>query len=673
MVSAKFVLAAQLAAFVACALCAACSKKDSAAGNALSEKYPADIVEALSAKADKFFAADSTAKEAWIARQCEAYGKINAIVPEIAVEKYSEILKSAEAAYPDDFVARLAFVNAETSACGDIEVLRKTTPKEAFGFAYGLAKKKYPDSFRLRKTALSEWLAAYKSVSALRTRENADVFDAVFSKNLDFYAESPASFAAAVRAQLEAKRRIDNSPNAAVKNWPEIKREYLALFGTDFVAAEREMNSAVRSIRENPKGAVSRRFEKAVSAQESSDPFRDKATALFRTSIFTKRCEGERIAAAALVRMHGRDVIVCGREFVPEKFPAVFSNSSGEIKCSKAYVARDVPVLILIPDSVPAAFKPLEIEDEAAAENARVGSLFMIAPHNGGIDARNVKIFSAENLWLNLSADTSPHVEIKRDLKTLSRYSSTLMVKISERADVGDNAIVIDAESGKFVSFSVRKYNPGVVEWTGKTGSVIGHESAEFPDFATFVRQFDGVSYKAAKPDSSIRFVRMSALTQWDAFDMQTFNAQKDAVRRFTDDNNDFLMFFKKNLFGDALRSRRLGAIAEKFRKPLVEENLGRDSYERAYRQYMIAVMYAMRYSKNEYMRNMYSFYRSEMEYQMKLRNAMSEFLSKSVRDDDIVNIMHTDLVSRFKALESPAANSAAKTQRLGGSIGGGF
>lgn len=54
-------------------------------------------------------------------------------------------------------------------------------------------------------------------------------------------------------------------------------------------------------------------------------------------------------------------------------------------------------------------------------------------------------------------------------------------------------------------------------------------------------------------------------------------------------------MFFKRNLYGDMLRSRRLGQIAERYRKPFLNERMDRISYERNYKKYMLDVMYAMR------------------------------------------------------------------------------
>lgn len=54
-------------------------------------------------------------------------------------------------------------------------------------------------------------------------------------------------------------------------------------------------------------------------------------------------------------------------------------------------------------------------------------------------------------------------------------------------------------------------------------------------------------------------------------------------------------MFFKRNLYGDMLRSRRLGQIAERYRRAFTGERMDRISYERNYKKYMLDIMYAMR------------------------------------------------------------------------------
>ena len=127
-------------------------------------------------------------------------------------------------------------------------------------------------------------------------------------------------------------------------------------------------------------------------------------------------------------------------------------------------------------------------------------------------------------------------------------------------------------------------------------------------------------------------------------------------------------MFFKNNTFGEALRSRRLGTIAERYKKPFLHDRLSRESYERSYRNYMIEVSFALKRELQRYANPdaFYSIYRQELLYQLKLRRSMYEYLAEGVKDTNIVNILHTDLATRYD-------NCGVNTERVGGSIGGGY
>jgi hypothetical protein len=99
-----------------------------------------------------------------------------------------------------------------------------------------------------------------------------------------------------------------------------------------------------------------------------------------------------------------------------------------------------------------------------------------------------------------------------------------------------------------------------------------------------------------------------------------------------------------------------------------MHDNITRESFERNYRNYMIEVAYAL---KRELMGNkdaseFYSIYRQEYKYQYKLREAMYKFISESLEDKNILNIIHTDLKTRYN-------NSSHNGARIGGSIGGGY
>ena len=98
------------------------------------------------------------------------------------------------------------------------------------------------------------------------------------------------------------------------------------------------------------------------------------------------------------------------------------------------------------------------------------------------------------------------------------------------------------------------------------------------------------------------------------------------------------------------LRSRRLGQIAERYRKPFLNERMDRISYERNYKKYMLDVMYAMRRELSQFpnANSFYPIYRDEMEYQIALRRAMHDYLAEVIKNGDITNVLHVDLRARY-------------------------
>lgn len=79
-----------------------------------------------------------------------------------------------------------------------------------------------------------------------------------------------------------------------------------------------------------------------------------------------------------LAKFKGRTVVLCTKEFMPEKFPVVFANAAGKVSCSRAFVSDELPLLMLVPDSVPQSLEALEIADDS---EVRMGAeLLAVAP-----------------------------------------------------------------------------------------------------------------------------------------------------------------------------------------------------------------------------------------------------------------------------------------------------
>lgn len=641
-------------------------------GEGAGKKYPVDVLRDINLLADKYLKnASPIAKKAWIDRQLASYDAINSIVPDVSVQTFDAIKTAALADNKGNWIDAHKQILAQLAAVENLTAMKKSVPPAQFDFAERVVKSLYPSNFAVQANEIQKWCSFYNTIGS------ADVFSPAEVEALKERVISEIAGQGNVAAsqwfgrQVLAKRRlaalIAKADETAAARISEIAVENPADFEKQYALVSEVSRSAAAGANVAGKGAK--------AAEEASENAQiRKSLDKSRFSIFTTRGLDGRMTTAVLVKLHGKPVVLCNKDFFDGKLPFRISNSVGEFTCSRAYISRDYPLIMLMPDSLPKEFVPFEVVSAEEMPSLIDKRIFMFAPAGAGLTRTFVRIFSEDQKYLNLTSDTAPRITKDRDVKRLDRNGDKLLLTTTISVDVGANSIVIDPDTKKVVSMAFRKYNPGVLSWTGKTGSVVGHENMLIPDTDTFVRQFDGTVKAAETPDSSIQFIRMTALDNWTIFDSKTAASQKTLLRKFTDDNNDFLMFFKRNLFGDMLRSRTLGQVAEKYRRSLLNERMDRNMYERIYRRYMLDVLYAIRRELSRYPNcdAFYPIYRDEMEYQVALRKAMSDYLADIVKRADITNCLHFDLRTRYSDPMVVPQGQMLPTD-VGGSIGGGF
>ena len=636
--------------------------------NSETSTIDAGVQNKLRELAKKNFPNSQALQEEWVSKQYGAYEELSKFIPDMPLNEYTALRNRAEAKYQSDYVARLKYMSEQTNAYYRLKQIRVSFSDKQWDEIYALVDAVAPDNYIEKIRLLHDWKYAMSAINARKHYFSTQEIDAFYADLCKNYPDKPRKFVEHYENCAVAKYKFDRFVITGVKKdvQDDVKKLILKKTELSYPQKYTELQTVLTQIKKDP-SVASKILNKKITTDESAE-LRNRAEEIFRQSIFTKRGSEEEIYTAALVKMNGKVVVLATKHFIPEKFPVVFANSRGKIVCSKGYISDSHPMILLIPDEVPSNFTPIEVVSNEDSLTLFDRELFMIAPAQGGFISSPVSVFSEDNDYLNLTAATNPSTSYSTSVKPLGRNGQRLLISIVEKVKVGENSVVIDSKTGKLVSMAVRVYNAGVISHFGKTGNVIGHENFAIPDFSTFVRQFDGTVNKTDAPRSSIRFVRMTAFENWKLLDVEKFQKQKNEIRLFTDDNNDFLMFFKSNMFNEALRSRRLGRIAERYRKPLLYDNITRESFERYYRNYMIDVAYALKRelagNKNE--KEFYSIYRQEYKYQNALREAMYKYISEGLEDKNIMNIIHTDLTTRYN-------NSSHNNARIGGSIGGGY
>ena len=674
-----------------CAAVAGCGKSDDA--NAVQPDAPGHKVESrelsefkdkINTIADKYLSGNAAVKNEWIKMQLQAFDSINSYLPDIDLRKFAEIKESAQKKNPEDCVKAYNDMLRQIDGFKSLD-RSKYSDVSAYDFAIKHIGELYPGDYVEQSRQISKWIDFYSALKAacrdLPEGAAAD-FEAAAVSEARKGVDNGKSY---LSSQKFAKSRLESKSikNMTSANVHRIKEFVAKKYPSDFIQQLEELENIERLYMENNKldidglilkkaetSAGSKNLSKSKSGNRfdklaaTSDSLREKAEDIFRNCVFTRHASigGTDISSAVLVEIKGKKVILCTKDFLPEKSKAVFSNSKGKIVCSKFYVSDKFPVVMMIPDTPPEKFSAIKIVSPEESFNLNEKELYMIAPSGTGFVSRNVKVFSEDERFLNLTADTAPRINRKIRITGMGRDADKMIVSVTDIVDIGEHAMVIDPESGKLASLAIRYYAPGIIEMGGKTGSIIGHEISNLPDFNTLVRQFDGtVSRTSYKPRSQIYFLRLTALEGWTEITLADLKEQKTSVRRFTDDNNDFLMFFKYNEFGESLRLNRLRDIAERYRRPLLEDYLDRRSFETAYKKYMLEVLYAMRRELLQY-KSADSFspiYRDEMQYQINLRQAMYNYLAESIKEGNMANILHVDLKTRYYDSARPERRSS--------------
>ncbi len=650
------------------------SKKiiEKAKSSNVEKKSPEEIaIEQITATSKIYFPDSESMRKVWIERQLEARSDISSYMPDMPIKDYAVVRERGEAKYPNDYVERKKYIYAQTEAYIRLKSSESFFSPDEWKIVSASLDKVAIDDYVKKVERMEEWRDAYYVIRSHKTRFERSEYEIIVSEILKKYESNPSEISGVIRSLFDYYNAYTRYYIKGVKRDIQIlvKKRLDEIYGNDYKTKLEKLKAISLVLIKRPNTPLEtliaglelpKESEKKKSPREMEIEKRDadylRAQKIFRESMFTIRGPEDIIYTAALVKMNGKTVILATKDFIPEKYPVVFANSRGTIKCSKGYIAEKYSMVLLVPDEEPRDFTPIEVVNREDSLNLFDRELFLISPYKGAFKTTPVSVFSEDRDYLVMAEESNPHTRTSMSVKIQQKrgnyvYNSDRKVTFVDQKYAGENSVIIDAKTGKLVSMAVNVYNAGLIsQFSGKTGNIIGHEISNIPDYTTFVRHFDGIGQKDDMPNGSIRFVRMTAFQNWEVLDLSRFWKEKNEIRKFTDSNNEFLMFFIRNRYDNALTSRRLSKIAERYRKELIEyHKLTRESYEIVYRKYMLEVLYALkRELNNKEPEEYYSVYREEYRYQLKLRQAMYKYLAEKMEDKNTTNIMHVDLRTRY-------------------------
>ena len=599
---------------------------------------PKEVYDSICSQAQKNFASNKSHAQAYINKQIESYKEFSAYMPSLPAEEYAKIIKYAKDMVGEDYTELYAEVVEMSRMAVDVKEQLDKLSAEDTKFIKSFFNDSNAVEYKSSLNRAKEWFVVLEDMNFVSRHFEKEEFLAIKKRFLENERNTPNDVMPKFYAQTRAVGKVKaftlrDVPRAKME---EVRALMQQQYPFDYVAQLDAMQKFDFS-----KYKEDSNKKQNVSPLEKS--MRVKAEQIFRDCVFTKRGEADNIDVAVLVKMNGKTVVLCSKNYIPQKMPVVFGNSLGHISCSKAFVSDDYPMVIMIPDEEPKMFEPIEIISPQECRDLHKKSLYLIAPDKGGFTGKPVRVFSEDLKYLNFSVDDTPKTKRMQNIRKLDRDAEKIVIDIIDSFDIGENAIVFDAESRKLVSIALRYYAYGMIDIGGKTGNIIGHEKSEIPDFVSFVRQFDGVVGSTPYPPlSSVRFIRMTDMKNWKRLDVPSFWKQKNAIRKYTDVNNEYLKFFIRGSYGEALRSFRLSGIARKYKNDFESRHISRSSFERRYEAFVIEVLHSMRIDMNKldgmYISpdKIYSIYRGEFAYQKALRQSMYDYMKEYIKDGNV-------------------------------------
>lgn len=611
----------------------------------ITKKYPKKFAEKISDEADAlfrknsdtpanvFFAVfetgfdkyrfDAKRRENWYKRQFYAFQEYRRILADAPRGKFDRLHAMLGEITKDNVESWFDSFDELRVKLEELEEKMETHPKDEFDFVASLIDYSDVDYFRFSTIKAQKWLDVFDGERDIEKRfGNPEIFMALKEEYKKHFKDNPDSVLSAFYSQIDAYERLKNYYRKGVSavEIAEAKAKLAKEYPLDFPKqwVEMESYSFAKPAAQKPQPApapiaTKRTVPRAVPRTVAKPLPKAKydPVEIARECAFVQRNIDGSSDVALLISVNGTAFVVCPKTFIPLRMPIRFSNSAGTIVCSKGIISDDYPVLFMIPDSVPQEFKPLE-----AVSQSDIPSLYK---------AQLVMVSASDNGWY------TQQISLKSEDMRYMRFDIN--------SGIQEDAFVVDVNTRKLVSTALKFYEFGYVS-NGKIGNVIGHETSEIPDYTSVVRMFSGnVAAAVNAPRSMCSFIRFSNLNTWKKFDIRKFLIQKNAVRLYTDKNNEYIRFFITRRFQDALDSPRLRYIAAKYEK-YFQQNLGEEAFIQYYRNFITDLLRDMDFSMmrlpDTSFNNIYSIYKGEIAYQIALRQSMRNYLSEFARDGNL-------------------------------------
>lgn len=545
-------------------------------------KIPNEVMESINKTSLKY---PAEIRLDWKKNQIRAYRNISPEhfgVPEtISYDGYLELITKAREVFPDDFYEQFKMIDENISTYQELNELRTGYDEKTRAECEKILKKFYTD--------IKLWVNEYSPMCEFIKSDYAT------SNNMDEKTEQilkEKALALSKGRALAARQKMEEfiSLYTAVRNFrkPEVSDEVIEDIRKDLQKEfpydyERQLKELyVRA----KKGTLSKRELNEL-----------KSLADIMKCVFIKRINNNYNATAVLVEIMGRNIILCTKEFIPNKFPCEITNNTGSIICDGAAISKDFKILALVPREIPKEFEPIKCTDTPIE---KIKDLRMVTPTIEGTIVSSVAFSTrTTDLFSNVTYKSDLYVNVDTGVYYKNPRHSDIgtLVKIKKGVSL-DRSLLFDLKTKRLVSIATDLNEDKTAFYSFMITNMNKRKGlTEIQKY--MMRQFDIPVKELEKGniDREVSFVDISLINKeenWEVFNTKKYFDTIAFLQNLKSETEEIAWFIEYNRFDVALQCRLFQRTCKRYWKDLFSRTT-RESYLKIVKNFYLSLYQAMR------------------------------------------------------------------------------
>lgn len=348
--------------------------------------------------------------------------------------------------------------------------------------------------------------------------------------------------------------------------------------------------------------------------------------------VFIKRINNNYNATAVLVNIMGHDIILCTKEFIPDRFPCEITNVTGTITCESAIISKDFKILALVPRSIPKEFNPIKTSKKSIET---IEDLKMLTPTIEGTYITNVA-FSTKttDLFSNMTYKNNITMNIDTGIYFKNHEYAKVgsLVKIKKGISL-DRSLIFDIKTKELVSFATdlnedkTDFYSYMIQNVNKKRGLTVLKEYMMRQFNIPVKELDN-----GKVDKNVSFVDVNLINKedrWEKFDAKKYFDSIAYLKIIKEETEEIAWFKESNTYAVADRCKLFHHVCEKYHKYLFTRTT-KDTFVKTVKSFYISLYIAM---KSTYLRSVK--YKRNNFYMLNRFDiiAVQELLEEMIRD----------------------------------------